>query len=90
MEKRIVDSVPIIQYLPDVFLEDLEGVSHEMSVEFQIDLVMGAALIGKALYHLSHPKMHEFSTQLQELLDKGFIMPSNLPWAALIFCKEEG
>ncbi|CAH1431388.1 unnamed protein product [Lactuca virosa] len=53
-------------------------------VEFWIDLVPGAAPIAKAPYRLAPPEMQELSTQLQELLDKGFIRPSSSSWGAPI------
>nr|GEX33368.1 reverse transcriptase domain-containing protein [Tanacetum cinerariifolium] len=41
-EKRLED-VPIVQDFPDVFLEDLSGLPPTRQVEFQIDLIPGAA-----------------------------------------------
>ncbi|GJW82247.1 putative reverse transcriptase domain-containing protein [Tanacetum coccineum] len=41
-EKRLED-VPIIREFPKVFLEDLPGLPHARQIEFQIDLVPGAA-----------------------------------------------
>ena len=59
-------------------------------MEFRIDLVPGAAPIAKALYQLASPEMQELSTQLQELLDKGFIRPISSPWGApILFVKRK-
>ena len=69
---------------PDVFPEELPGVPPERQVEFRIDLILGAATIAKAPYRLAPPEMQELSSQLQELLGKGFIRPSSSPWGALI------
>nr|GEX07227.1 putative reverse transcriptase domain-containing protein [Tanacetum cinerariifolium] len=56
-------------------------------VEFQIDLVLGAAPVARAPYRLAPS---ELSTQLQELSDKGFIKPSSLPWGApVLFVKKK-
>ncbi|GKG37154.1 hypothetical protein Tco_0447327, partial [Tanacetum coccineum] len=41
-EKRLED-VPIVQNFPEVFPEDLPGLPPTRQVEFQIDLVPGAA-----------------------------------------------
>nr|GEX48403.1 hypothetical protein [Tanacetum cinerariifolium] len=49
-------------------------------VEFQIDLIPGAAPVARAPYRLAPSKMKELSEQLQELSDKGFIRPSSSPW----------
>ncbi|GJS50162.1 reverse transcriptase domain-containing protein [Tanacetum coccineum] len=51
-------------------------------VEFQIDLVPGAAHMARAPYRLTPMELQELSTQLQELSDKGFIRPSSSPWGA--------
>nr|GEW32596.1 hypothetical protein [Tanacetum cinerariifolium] len=44
-------------------------------VEFQIDLVPGAAPVARAPYRLAPSEMKELSEQLKELSDKGFIRP---------------
>nr|GEW24133.1 hypothetical protein [Tanacetum cinerariifolium] len=51
-------------------------------VEFQIDLIPGAATVARAPYRLAPSEMKELSEQLQELSDKGFIRPSSSPWGA--------
>nr|GEV49024.1 putative reverse transcriptase domain-containing protein [Tanacetum cinerariifolium] len=53
-------------------------------VEFQIDLIPGAAPVARAPYRLAPSDMKELSDQLKELADKGFIRPSSSPWGALI------
>ncbi|GJR03292.1 hypothetical protein Tco_0526276 [Tanacetum coccineum] len=68
-EKRLED-VPIIQDFPDVFPEDLPGLTPARQVKFQIDLVPGAAPLARAPYRLAPSEMQESSTQLQELADK--------------------
>ncbi|GJV18923.1 putative reverse transcriptase domain-containing protein [Tanacetum coccineum] len=42
-------------------------------LEFQIDLVPGAAPVARAPYRLAPSEMKELSEQLKELSDKGFI-----------------
>ncbi|GJT37865.1 putative reverse transcriptase domain-containing protein [Tanacetum coccineum] len=48
----------------------------------QLNLVPGAAPVARAPYQLAPSKMKELSEQLKELSDKGFIIPSSLPWGA--------
>nr|GEZ42822.1 hypothetical protein [Tanacetum cinerariifolium] len=81
-EKRLED-VPTIREFPEVFPEDLLGLPPTRQVEFQIDLVPGAAPVARASYRLALSELQELSTQLQELSDKGYIKPSSLPWRAL-------
>ncbi|GJY52594.1 putative reverse transcriptase domain-containing protein [Tanacetum coccineum] len=77
-EKRLED-VPTIQDFPKDFPEDLPGLPPTRQVEFQIDLVPGAAPVARAPYRLALSELQELSTQLQELYDKGFIRPSSSP-----------
>ncbi|GKE68758.1 hypothetical protein Tco_1526830 [Tanacetum coccineum] len=70
-EKRLED-VLIVQYFLEVFPEDLPGLLLTQQVEFQIDLVLGAAPVARAPYRLALSKLKELSTQLRELSDKGF------------------
>ncbi|GJY52403.1 hypothetical protein Tco_0443250 [Tanacetum coccineum] len=82
-EKRLED-VPIVRDFLDVFPEDLPGLPLTRQVEFQIDLIPGAAPIARAPYRLAPSEMKELSEQLKELSDKGFIRPSSSPWGALV------
>ncbi|GKE48169.1 putative reverse transcriptase domain-containing protein, partial [Tanacetum coccineum] len=82
-EKRLED-VPTVRDFPEVFPEDLPGLPPIRQVEFQIDLVPGAA------YRLAPSEMEELSTQLQELSGKGFIRPSSSPWGTpVLFVKKK-
>ncbi|GJR94079.1 putative reverse transcriptase domain-containing protein [Tanacetum coccineum] len=88
-EKRL-DDVPIVRNFPKVFPEDLPGLPLTRQVEFQIDLVPGAAPVARAPYRLAPSEMKELSEQLQELSDKGFIRPSSSPWGApVLFVKKK-
>ncbi|GKE41385.1 putative reverse transcriptase domain-containing protein, partial [Tanacetum coccineum] len=54
-------------------------------VEFQIDLILGAAPVAQAPYRLAPSEM-----KLQELSDKGFKRPSSSPWGApVLFVKKK-
>ncbi|GKA70662.1 putative reverse transcriptase domain-containing protein [Tanacetum coccineum] len=88
-EKRLED-VPIVCDFSEVFPEDLPGLLPTRQVEFQIELVPGAAPMARAPYRLASSKLQELSTQLQELFDKGFIRPSSSPWGApVLFVKKK-
>ncbi|GKE90157.1 hypothetical protein Tco_1567632 [Tanacetum coccineum] len=88
-EKRLED-VPIVRDFPEVFPEDLPGIPPARQVEFQIDLVPGAAPVARAPYRLAPSEMRELEEQLQELSDKGFIRPSSSPWGApVLFVKKK-
>ncbi|GJX23080.1 putative reverse transcriptase domain-containing protein [Tanacetum coccineum] len=87
--KRLKD-VPIVRDFPEAFPEDLPGLPPARPVEFQIDLIPGAAPVARTPYRLAPSEMKEFSEQLQELSDKGFIRPSSSPWGApVLFVKKK-
>ena len=89
-EERKLDDIPIVRDFPEVFPEDLPGLPPHRQVEFQIDLIPGAAPIARTPYRLAPAELQELSTQLQELLDKGFIRPSSSPWGApVLFVKKK-
>ncbi|GJW16870.1 putative reverse transcriptase domain-containing protein [Tanacetum coccineum] len=86
-EKRLED-VSIVREFP----KDLLGLPPVQQVEFQINLVPGAALVAQAPYRLAPAELQELSTQLQELSDRGFLRPSSSPWGApvLLVKKKDG
>ncbi|GKF33225.1 putative reverse transcriptase domain-containing protein, partial [Tanacetum coccineum] len=89
-EEKQLEDVPIIQDFPEVFLEDLLGLQLTRQVEFQIDLIPGAAPVARAPYRLTPYEMKELSEQLQELSNKGFIRLSSPPWGApVLFVKKK-
>ncbi|GJT79599.1 putative reverse transcriptase domain-containing protein, partial [Tanacetum coccineum] len=79
-----------IRDFPEVFPEDLPGLPPTRQVEFQIDLVPGAAPVARAPYRLAPSEMKDLSEQLKKLSDKGFIRPSSSPWGApVLFVKKK-
>nr|GEX86658.1 putative reverse transcriptase domain-containing protein [Tanacetum cinerariifolium] len=90
LEEKRLEDVPTMQNFLEVFLEDLPGLPPTRHVEFQIDLVHGAALVARAPYRLAPSEQQELSTQLQELSNKGFIRPSSSPYgASVLFVKKK-
>ncbi|GJU51934.1 reverse transcriptase domain-containing protein [Tanacetum coccineum] len=88
-EKRLED-IPVVKEFLDVFPEDLPGLPPVCQVEFQIDLIPGAAPVARTPYRLAPSEMQELSNQLQELTDRGFIRPSTSPWGApVLFVKKK-
>nr|GEX60503.1 hypothetical protein [Tanacetum cinerariifolium] len=74
-EKKRLKDVLIVRDFLKVFPEDLSGLPLTRQVEFQIDLIPGAAPIAHVSYRLASSEMKELSDQLKELSDKGFIKP---------------
>ncbi|KAI3746007.1 hypothetical protein L6452_08422 [Arctium lappa] len=82
----------IVNEFPDVFPDDLPGLPPDRQVEFRIDLIPGEKPITRAPYRLAPTEMQEMMSQLQELLEKGFVRPSSSPWGApvLFVNKKDG
>ncbi|GJY51896.1 putative reverse transcriptase domain-containing protein [Tanacetum coccineum] len=88
-QQIIVCAEKIVHFL-DVFPENLSGLPLTRQVEFQIDLIPGAAPVARAPYRLAPSEMKELSEQLKEQSDKGFIRPSSSPWGApVLFVKKK-
>nr|GFC15973.1 putative reverse transcriptase domain-containing protein [Tanacetum cinerariifolium] len=89
-EKKRLEDVPIVRNFPEVFPEELLGLPLTRPVEFQIDLVPGAAPVARAPYRLAPSEMKELAEQLKELSNKGFIRHISLPWRApVLFVKKK-
>ncbi|GJS55375.1 putative reverse transcriptase domain-containing protein [Tanacetum coccineum] len=89
-DKKRLEDIPVVREFPKVFPENLPGLPLVRQVEFQIDLMPGAALVARAPYRLAPSKLQELSNQLQELADRGFIRPSTSPWGApVLFVKKK-
>ena len=76
----------------DVFLGDLPRLSPDREVEFNIDLIPYTYPISLTPYRMAPAKLRELKTQLQELVDKGFIKQSTSSWQApvLFVQKKDG
>nr|GEW05055.1 putative reverse transcriptase domain-containing protein [Tanacetum cinerariifolium] len=89
-EVNQLEDVPVVRDYPEVFPKDLSGLPPSRPVEFQINLIPGAAPVARAPYRLAPSEMKELSEQLQELSEKGFIRPSSSPWGApVLFVKKK-
>ena len=83
-------NIPMIREFPNVFPEELLGVPPEREVDLSIEVVQGTTPISRAPYRMAPTELKELKTQLQELLDKGFIQPSVSPWGApVLFVKKK-
>nr|GFA82896.1 putative reverse transcriptase domain-containing protein [Tanacetum cinerariifolium] len=71
-EKKRLEDLLIVRNFLEVFPEELPGLPSTRPVEFQIDLVPGAASIARAPYRLAPSEMKELAEQLKELSDKGY------------------
>jgi hypothetical protein len=79
-----IQDILVVCEFPDVFLEDLPGLPPERDVEFVVELKPDTAPISRRSYRMPLNELAELKTQLQDLLEKGFIWPCEremCPWA---------
>ena len=89
-EQVNLENIPVIREFPDVFPEELPGVPPEREVDLSIEVVQRTTPISRAPYRMAPTELKELKTQLQELLDKGFVRPSVSPWGApVLFVKKK-
>jgi hypothetical protein len=85
-----IRDIPVVCEFPDVFPEDLPELPPERDVEFVIELKPGMTPISRRSYRMPPNELAELKTQLQDLLEKGFIRPSSSPWGCpAIFVKKK-
>ena len=80
----------MVQNFPEVFPEKLPGVPPPREVEFAIDVAPRTEPISKAPYRMAPAELKELKSQLEEMLEAGFICPSTSPWGApVLFVKKK-
>jgi hypothetical protein len=84
-----LENIHVLCEYPDVFPDDLPGMPPDRDVESVIELQPGTAPISKRPYRMPPKELAELKSQLQELLDKGYIHPSS-PWGSpALFVKKK-
>ncbi|XP_057485851.1 uncharacterized protein LOC130772128 [Actinidia eriantha] len=85
-----VADILVVREFPEVFPEELPGVPVDRKIKFVIECMPGTQPISKVPYHMAPAELKELKSQLQELLDKGFIRPSLSLWGApVLFVKKK-
>ena len=72
--------IPVVSEFPDVFPEELPRMPPDRELEFAIDLVAGTATLYKKYYRMPSFELVELKKQLDDMLEKGYILPSSSPW----------
>jgi hypothetical protein len=84
-----IEDHAVLKEFEDVF-QELPRLPPKRDIDFSINLMPGAALVSKAPYIMSTPKLKKLQLQLEELLKKGYIRPSVSPWGApILFVKKK-
>ena len=85
-----LDRVQVVWEFSDVFLKDLPSLSLNWKLEFRIELLSGSTSISIPLYRMTLAELKELKTQLQDLVEKGFIRPNISPWGVpILFVKKK-
>jgi hypothetical protein len=79
-ETNPLEVIRVVLEFPDMFPEELPGMPSTRKVEFAIEFEPGTAPISKRAYRVSRLELVELKKQIDELLGKGYIRPSTLPW----------
>ncbi|GKE72382.1 putative reverse transcriptase domain-containing protein, partial [Tanacetum coccineum] len=90
-KEKQLEEVPIVQDFHEVFPEDLPSIPPTRQIEFQIDLIPGAAPVARTPYRLAPSEMKELSDKLKELSDKRLYKTQFLTLGSFgLVCQEEG
>ena len=78
-----------MQEFSDVFLEDLTDLPPVREIYHEIELITGSEPVLKRPYKMSLPEAIELKEQLRQLLEQGYICPSNSPWDAPVMFQKK-
>ena len=88
-DKNPKRAVLVVSDFPDVFPDELPGLSPQIEIEFKIDLYPRTEPISIASYRMAPLELKELRKQLDQLLNIGFIRLSTSPWGApILFVKK--
>ena len=87
-----LEEVSVVCEFPDVFPEEFPGMPPDRDIEFIIELAPGTAPIAQRPYRMNVDELVELKKQLKDMLQKGLIRPSALPWGSpvLFVDKKDG
>ena len=68
-----LEDILVIKEFFDVFSEELPGLPTKREVDLSIEVLHGTTPLSRTPYRMAPTELKELKTQLQELLDKGFV-----------------
>ncbi|XP_070032310.1 uncharacterized protein [Nicotiana tomentosiformis] len=77
-----LQSISVVKEYAYVFPDELLGITPEQEINFSIDLLPGTQPISIPPYRMAPAELKELKEHLKNLLEKGFIRLSTLPWGA--------
>ena len=80
----------LLEKFSDVFPDDLTELPPQRDIDHEIKIFDNVTPPSQQPYRMSQPELAELKRQLEVLLKKGFIRPSNSPYAApVLFAKKK-
>ena len=90
--QKDITEISVVRKLQDVFPNELPGLPPHREFDFSIEVYLGTDPILVFPYRMAPLELKELKTLLEELLSKGFVHPSTLPWGApapVLFVKKK-
>ena len=85
-----LEDIPVVREFLDVFPKDLPGIPPDREIDFQIELAPRTEPISKEPYKMDSLELKELKVQMEELVNKGFVRLSTLPWGdPILFVKKK-
>ena len=85
-----LENIQVVKEFPDVFPEEQPGLPPKREVDLYVENLPRTTPISRAPYRMAPTDLKELKIQLQELLNKGFILLSVSPWGApILFVKKK-
>jgi hypothetical protein len=80
VQTTLLAKIPVVCEFPNVFPDELPGLSPVRDVKFAIELIPRTPPISRRPYWMPPNELAELKKQLQDLLTKGLIHPSLSKW----------
>ena len=77
--EQVLDEILVVREYPYVFSNDILEFPPEREIEFSIELILEMGPISIAPYRISPMELMKLKSQLEELLEKKFVIPSASP-----------
>ncbi|XP_012472425.1 uncharacterized protein LOC105789596 [Gossypium raimondii] len=83
-----VKDIRTVKDFLDVFPEELPRLPPNREVDFGIELLPGTALVSITPYRMAPKELVELKAQIEELLDRGFVCPSEVTFLGHVISTE--
>ena len=78
-DKAKLEEVEVVRSFPEVFPDELVSLPPDREIEFVIETLPETNPVSRTCYRMAPAELKELKTQLQDLMERGFIRPSTSP-----------